>query len=70
MAPTPVATPYHAIAQPRREAGRNTFTQARTWGIITAAAKPWATRATTSRPADPAAPHSREVRPNSVSPHR
>ena len=68
--PIPVATPYQAMAHPRRSPGNTILIAARTCGIMTAAAKPCRIRAKTRKPAEPASPHSRDVAAKSASPHR
>ena len=74
IGPTRVATPAVApqipIAAPRRSGGKIRVMTAMVWGVMSAAPKPWNTRATISISTSPESPHQREAKVNTTSPER
>ncbi len=67
---TPAVAPHSAIAWPRRSAGKIRVMTAIVCGVISAAPRPWTTRATISISTEVVRPHHSEASVNTTRPMR
>lgn len=67
---TPATAPHRLIARPRWAAGKVRVMTAMVCGVIIAAPRPWAIRATIRAPTVDVSPHHSEARVNTASPQR